>query len=125
MPELPKLSDVEKEYAKQEAADSLLAAVRASPSLTNDPASQAEHLDHLRREAAEAEMVENTKHIEALSGEKLKHCPYCGTPGKASVFSMSNGYFSVLCLTCDARGPKALRTAEAIEKWNNRNFTGG
>lgn len=58
-----------------------------------------------------------------LTGEYPKHCPYCGTPGKASVFSMSDGYFSVRCTTCDARGPTMLRGAEAIEKWNERIYT--
>lgn len=134
MPEFPKLSDVEKEMAMQEATDSLAKAVFAADGETvQDVIDQMDRDD--RRDPSLATREPGTREeIRALQKnirnsmadaalEKVKPCPYCGAAGHASVFSMREGYFSVLCLTCEARGPKALEAKVAVEKWNNRNFT--
>lgn len=57
-----------------------------------------------------------------MNFEKIKPCPFCGSTAEI-VEGYDENYpqvYSVVCDSCDAKGPMDFDKKEAIKKWNIR-----
>jgi Lar family restriction alleviation protein len=53
--------------------------------------------------------------------DKLKHCPFCGSPNVSAYKNDSTGWWYVFCNGCGAEGSADLGESGAIAAWNQRN----